>query len=207
MTGKIITITSSILILLWSFSGCSGARYKYDVTPDADRVYHSLRIKVNVKYKGSGERDNFKIILKFDDTKDKMLFLSPLNQVYGLLVVNPNRENALLVNTKKKKYWTGPFRILLQELWGPGMDFNYKEFKQLLVAGVMPGDKLKRRDITISIEKTDTGEEEKPERMTITTRDVRVKIKISHRTTGKGRIRFSVDLARMKKAGLRETLE
>lgn len=207
MAGKIVTITSLILIFLWSFFACSGARYKYDVTPDAERLYHSLRIKVNVKYKGSGERDNFKIILKFDNTKDKMLFLSPLNQVYGLLVVNPNRENTLLVNTKKKKYWTGPFHILLQELWGPGMDFNYKEFKQLLVEGVMPGDKLKRRDINISIEKTDNSEEEKPERMTITTRDVRVRIKISHRTTGKGRIRFSVDLARMKKAGLRETLK
>lgn len=207
MAGKIVTITSLILIFLWSFFACSGARYKYDVTPDAERVYHSLRIKVNVKYKGSGERDNVKIILKFDNTKDKMLFLSPLNQVYGLLVVNPNRGNALLVNTKKKKYWTGPFHILLQELWGPGMDFNYKEFKQLIVEGVMPGDKLKRRDINISIEKTDNSEEEKPERMTITTRDVRVRIKISHRTTGKGRIRFSVDLARMKKAGLRETLK
>ncbi|NIM13399.1 MAG: hypothetical protein GTO45_14890 [Candidatus Aminicenantes bacterium] len=207
MVGKIVTITSLILIFLWSFSGCSGLRYKYDVTPDAEKVYHSLRIKVNVKYKGSGERDNFKIILKFDNTRDKMLFLSPLNQVYGLLVVNPNRENALLVNTKKKKYWTGPFHILLQELWGPGMDFNYKEFKQLIVEGVKPGDKLKRRDINISIEKTDNSEEEKPGRMTITTRDVRVKIKISHRTTGKGRIRFSVDLAHMKKAGLREILE
>jgi hypothetical protein len=207
MAGKIVTITSLILIFLWSIFACSGARYKYDVTPDAEQVYHSLRIKVNVKYKGSGERDNFKIILKFDNSKDKMLFLSPLNQVYGLLVVNPNRENALLVNIKKKKYWTGPFHIVLQELWGPGMDFNYREFKQLLVAGIIPGDKLKRRDINISIDKTDNSEEEKPEQMTIITRDVRVRIKISHRTTGKGRIRFSVDLPRMKKAGLREILE
>jgi hypothetical protein len=207
MTGKIIIITLLTLIFSWSFPGCSGLKYKYDVTPDAEKVYRSLRMKVNVKYSGSGQRDNFKIILKFDNTRDKMLFLSPLNQVYGLLTVNPGRENVLLVNTKKKKYWTGPFYILLQEIWGPGMDFNYKEFKQLIVAGVMPGDKLKRRHISISIEETDGSEKEKPERMTITTRDVRVKLKISHRTTGKGSIRFSVDLARMKKAGLRETLE
>jgi hypothetical protein len=207
MAGKIVTITLLTLIFLWSFSGCSGLRYKYDVVPDAEKVYHSLRIKVNVKYKGSGERDNFKIILKFDNTKDKMLFLSPLNQVYGLLVVNPDRENVLLVNTKKKKYWTGPFHILLQDLWGPGMDFNYEEFKQLIVAGVMPGDKLMQRDINISIENTGNSEEEKPGRIIITTRDVRVRLKISHRVTGKGSIRFSVDLVRMKKAGLRETLE
>jgi len=173
---------------------------KYDVVPDAEAVYHSLRIKINVKNSDTGQRQNFKIILKYDDSRDKMLFLSPLNQIYGLLVVQ--REKTLLINTKKKKYWKGPFNILLQEIWG--MDFDYFEFKRLIVEGIIPENKLKKRDIKISIEKGKNRE--KPQRMKILTRDILVKVKISNRKTGKGIIRFSQSLKGMKKSTIRGML-
>jgi hypothetical protein len=211
MARKILFTISLIVVLpwLWMLTGCSRLPYRYDVVPDAASVYYSMAIKVNVRYKDSGQRDNFKILLKYDNSKDRMLFLSPLNQVYGLLVVDPDREDVLLVNTRKKKYWTGPFYLLLQEIWGPGMDFDYNEFKGLLVAGVVPADRLKRRDIKITIEKTSAndGETGKPERLTIDAPEVRVRIKVSNRGTGRGRIRFEMDLGRLEVAGIRELLE
>jgi hypothetical protein len=174
---------------------------KYDVVPDEAAVYHSLRIKVNVKSNDTGKRQNFKVILKYDKTRDKMLFLSPLNQIYGLLVVD--KERALLINTKRKKYWRGPFNILLQEIWG--MDFDYLEFKRLIVEGTVPENNLKEKGIKISFEKGTAGKA--PERLRIRTQDLLVKVKISNRRRGKGIIRFSRSLKGMKRAEIEELLE
>ena len=191
--------SSILLFLLFAVFSCS--QLKYDVVPDEAAVYHSLRIKVNVKSNDTGKRQNFKVILKYDKTRDKMLFLSPLNQIYGLLIVD--KERTLLINIKKKKYWKGRFNILLQEIWG--MDFDYLEFKRLIVEGVPPGDKLKERGITISFQKGPPGDP--PKQLQIKTRDLLVKVKISNRRTGKGIIGFSQSLKGMKHADIRNLLE
>jgi hypothetical protein len=197
-TLSVIIIIAALLILT---PGC--ARLTTDIVPDASSVYHSLRIKVTVKNNKTGERGSFRILLKYNDTRDKMLFLSPLNQVYGLLVVDG--ETALLINNKRKRYWTGPFYILLREIWGPGMDFEYDEFKRLMVTGTVPDRKLKQKHITISIEKKDP--DGKPAHLKIITPDVSVKIKLSNRVTRSGRIRFNVDLDSMIRSGIGEVLE
>ncbi|UCH94064.1 MAG: hypothetical protein JSV88_27875 [Candidatus Aminicenantes bacterium] len=200
MPNKIIL--SNILCILLLLPFCS--RLKYDVTPHKTAVYHSLRVKVNAKNTGTNQKQNFKILLKYDDSRDKMFFLSPLNQVYGLLLLEG--EKALLVNTKKKKYWKGRFNHLLQEIWG--LDFDYREFKQLIVNGVVPGDKIKEQGIKISFERGPTNtNQENPQRMKIISADLLLKIKISNRKTGKGVISFSRNLAGMKKTNIRELLE
>lgn len=189
------------IILFFFFFLLSCSRLKYDVVPDAAAVYHSLRIKVNVKNNDTGQRQNFKIILKYDGSRDKMVFLSPLNQVYGVLVVG--REKALLINTKKKKYWKGSFNILLREIWG--MDFNYSEFKRLIVEGIRPEKKLKKKGIEIFFEKSTVGET--PGRIKIRNRDILVKVKISNRRTGKGVIRFAQELEGLQRTAIRQLLE
>jgi len=198
---KKITV-SCILFILFLLPFCS--RLKYDVIPHQTAVYHSLRIKVNAKNTGSNQKQNFKILLKYDDSRDKMFFLSPLNQVYGLLLLEG--EKALLINTKKKKYWKGNFSSLLREIWE--LDFDYREFKQLMVNGVVPEDKIKKQDIEISFEQDPSSTtSEKPQRMQITKGDLLLKIKISQRKTGKGIISFAKNLKGMKKTGIRELLE
>jgi hypothetical protein len=193
---------SCILFFLFLLPFCS--RLKYDVIPHQTAVYHSLRIKVNAKNTGGNQKQNFKILLKYDDSRDKMFFLSPLNQVYGLLLLEG--EKAVLINTKKKKYWKGNFRSLLREIWG--LDFDYREFKQLMVDGVVPEDKIKKQDIEISFEQNPSGTtREKPQRIQIIKGDLLLKIKISQRKTGKGIISFTRNLKGMKKTGIRELLE
>jgi hypothetical protein len=193
-----------IFLLVTIFTGCS--RLSYDVTPDNDAVYHSLRIKVNVKNLASNQRQNFKVLLKYSEAGDKMFFLSPLNQVYGLLLVK--KETALMVNTKKKKYWQGPFKELLRHMWGRDMDFHYAEFKALLVNGAVPEKKAKTRGLEILIQKIQKGgNNEFPQRLQIKSRDIRVKVKISNRKTSRGRLGLNAQIKNMRKARLRELLE
>lgn len=191
-----MTMIGGILLF---FSFCS--RLKYDVIPDPYALYHSVILKVNVKAKKSRKRQNFKIVLKYDDSRDKMLFLSPLNQVYGQLFIK--NETALLINTKKRKYWKGDFNRLIHEIWA--LDFTYIQFKELILTGRIPQHKVKEKGLQISLEKEE--ESEKPKRIRIDHRDVTIKIKISSRREGKGIINFSPRLEKVKKAPIEEVLE
>jgi len=115
-------------------------------------------------------------------------------------------EKARLVNTKKKKYWNGPFHLILEEMWGTDMDFRYDEFKQLLVDGLIPEEKLQNRSIRVSVDKFPNSE--KPERLKIITPDVTVKLKISDHITENGSIRFDVNIKGMTQAeNIAELLE
>ena len=94
----------------------------------------------------------------------------------------------------------------MQEIWK--LNFDYREFKQLIVDGVVPEDKIKKQDIEISFEQLPSNtNREKPQRMQIISGDLLLKIKISHRKTGKGVISFAQNLQGMKKAGIRGLLE
>jgi hypothetical protein len=130
-----------------------------------------------------------------------MIFLSPLNQVYGQLFIE--NETALLVNTKRKKYWTGDFNRLIREIWS--LDFNYAEFKELILTGEIPHRKVKKSGLKISLEKE--NETKIPKRITIGRRDMTIKIKISNRRTGKGIIDFTPRLKGVDKTGIDDILE
>ncbi|MCP4156127.1 MAG: outer membrane lipoprotein LolB [bacterium] len=178
-------ILSFILSLcLVTITSCS--RLKYDILPDSQRTYHSLTVRVNVKYttKKGRQKQNFKIVLKYDANQDKMLFLSPLNQVYGQLFVK--NEQVLLINTKKKRSWKGHFASLIKKIWG--LDLNYSQFKALILKGTLPTKKMADKGLDISIEK---DEKNIPKRIIISRSKGLIKLKIYNRKTGKGIINFS----------------
>lgn len=197
---KALVLTVCLLPLFFS-SSCS--RLKYDVTPSPDAVYYALTLKVNVKVTvdNSRKRQNFKVVLKYDDSRDKMLFLSPLNQVYGQLFIE--NEAALLVNTKRKKYWTGDFNRLIREIWS--LDFNYAEFKELILTGKTPQEKIKKNRLSVSFENDDQSKQ--PKRITIRHGDMIIKIKISNRRTGNGIIDFTPRLKGVEKTHIDNVLD
>jgi len=196
-------VCAAVLLLLSLLFACS--RLTYDITPDSNALYSSVTIKVNLKLNnpdtGTKKRQNFKILLKFDHNRDKMLFLSPLNQVYGLLFIE--NERVLLVNTKRKQYWKGHFNTLIREIWT--LDFTYSEFKKLILTGTMPQEKTGERRMKVSIERD--NETQKPERIDIGYNNVTLKLRISNRRTGKGLVDFSPRLKNMKAASIQEALE
>jgi len=173
------------------------------VEPGSGRedVYHSLKIKVNVEDITSGRKQGIKILLKFTDRKARMLFLGPpLNKVYAKLITDG--ESALLINAKKRKYWQGDFKTLLEEMWD--VNFNYAEFKKLLVDGIVPQKRVKKRGITVSVEMD--KESGKPGTIHISGRNIVIKLRISDRKIRKGRLVISVNLEQYKEAGSLEDL-
>ena len=129
-----------------------------------------------------------------------MLFLSPLNQVYGQLFIE--NEKALLINSKKKMFWRGRFKTLIQKIWA--LDFDYAEFKELISAGTIPQKKARESSLRVSLEKEETGD--KPGKIKIDYNDMTLKIKISDRRSGRGLIDFSPRLEKMQKATIEEVL-
>jgi hypothetical protein len=200
MHSRISTAGTLILAVLLFMPLCS--RLTYDIEPDATASYYSLRIKVNARNRVSGKRQSFKVMLKYNDTGDKMMFLSPLNQVYGLLFIR--QEDTVLINSKKKKYWKGKFKRLLREMWGEGLDFNYSRFKKMLVEGIIPQEQIEKRGIRVIIDKKDrTGQ---PARLTIENRDILVNVKISSRKTGRGRLGLAANIKGMRRSSIDELL-
>jgi hypothetical protein len=180
------------------------SRLKYDVRPDSTAVYFSVTIKVNVKLNdpnsGSTKRQSFKILLKFDRQSDKMLFLSPLNQVYGQLFIE--NEKVLLINNKERKYWKGYFNTLIEEIWA--LDFTYSQFKDLILNGTVPRERIEDRGLQLSLETDEnTG---KPDRITINYNNAMIKLRITDRRSGKGIIDFSHPLKHMESATIEEAL-
>jgi len=184
-----------VICFLFFFTKCT--HLNYDVMPHQNAYYHSMRIKINVKNKISKEKQSFKILLKYTDHEDKMFFLSPLNQLYGKLFVKD--EKTLLINTKKKRYWQGRFRDLLYEFWR--LDFDYKEFKHLLLFGKVPRKKIRKQNIRIILgEDTSDSGGSYPQKMEILTPELQLKLKISHHKTSKGILSFSRNIEGMQKA-------
>jgi hypothetical protein len=196
-----IFFTLSVLLLLPS---CSGKKYRTEPGPalrPAD-AYYSLNIKANAKNMSSRRRQGIKILLKFTGSKARMLFLGPpLNKIYAKLLIDG--ESALLINSKKRKYWQGDFKTLLQEMWD--VDFNYSEFKNLLVDGIVPKKKIQKKGISVSIKKEKTGD--KPERIYIKGRNIEIILKISNRKIRKGKLIFLINFESYEKvAGLDDLL-
>lgn len=204
ITSTTTSTTSLALLLILPFIfaiNCSNLTT--DITPDRAARYHSLRIKVNVKSLTSSHRQSFKVLLKYNQDGDKMLFLSPLNQIYGLLVVK--NEIALMVNSKKKRYWQGPFKELLKYMWGPDMDFQYHQFKALMVRGTVPQKEVRKRNLNITLQPGVKGSP--PHRLEIQSKNIRVRVKISNRKTSSGKLSLKAPVSDMRESSIRDLME
>lgn len=193
-------LTSLLVVFLFSLPFCS--RWRYEAAPSSKNVYHSLKIKVNLRDNCSRKRQNIKILAKFDDQTTRMLFLGPpLNRVYAKLLVAG--ETALLIDSRKKKYWQGDFKTLLYRMWD--IDFDYQEFKSLIQEGIIPAERIKETGVNISIEKE--KESGQPAAVIITGRDMVIRLKISDRRSRRGKIRFSENLEGLERTDIEEILE
>lgn len=189
-------ILSALAVLI--LANCSPLKYERE--PGVEGYYRLLTLKLNVKDSQQERRGSGKIILKFDDKLSKMLFLSPLNQVYFQLYVQ--KERALLINTKKKRYWQGKFNLLLRRLWG--LDFHYKELQRLITDGVVPEGKARKADLRVSLE-TDK-ETQKPVRITITGPEVVLKLRVLNKKLKQGRMSYNPHLPTLRLATLEAVL-
>ena len=107
------------------------------VTAAEPGVSH-LRLKVKFTVRGENGRQRGKVWMMCGQSRAKILFLSPLNQVVAQLFIEDDR--ALLINRKKKKYWRGPADRLIRSVWR--LDLSWEELRGWLLEDRAPEERL-----------------------------------------------------------------
>lgn len=185
-----------VLIWVLVFHNCVPKRYTLNL--DAPGFHHSIRLKFSLK--NDRERQSGKIVMKFDSRRAKILFLSPLNQVYFKLLVENNR--GILINTREKKYWEGGFNELLKKMWDINLCFD--DLKRLIYLGVIPRQKLKASGFQLELEKD--RKSGNPARVVLGNDQVILSLKILNRRQKKGTVQFYLDVSKMTRSEIEQVL-
>ncbi len=135
------------LLLLGLVSLAACRMHPPDLRPPAGPYFHSLNIKFSLQ--DAEARQNGRVIWRFNESRSKFVFFTPLNQVG--LELDVAGEEAVLVNFGKKSYWRGDFSHLLDRVWGIGM--NLAALRQLLLVGATPAAEFLEKGIAVSIER------------------------------------------------------
>jgi hypothetical protein len=185
-----------VLIWVLVFNNCVPKRYTLNL--DVPGFHHSIRLKFS--FKNDRERQSGKIVMKFDSRRAKILFLSPLNQVYFKLLVENNR--GILINTRERKYWEGGFDELLKKMWEINLCFD--DLKQLIHQGVIPRQKLEASGFQLKLEKD--RESGNPTRVILNNDQVILNLKILNRRQKKGTVQFYLDVSKMTRSEIEQVL-
>lgn len=189
------------IILLFASLAVSCGRHIPRTEPGQPGVYHSLNVKLTIKLQQEQRKGSGKIIWFYDRDRGKMLFLSPLNQVYFELLVEG--ERALLISRKEKKFWSGRFSALLRRLWN--LDVRYSQLLALVSEGTIPRQTDYQKQLVFNIEKGQDGGQ--PSKIEISNHDVHLKLKISRKKTRQGLLTFDPKLGALQRVGIEEILE
>jgi len=138
--------------------------------------------------------------MKFDRDKTKILFLSPFNQIYFQLFVE--KSAALLINVKKKKYWEGDFKNLIEEMWN--IDLDLDELKMLIMKGIVPERKISQSGMKFTMK--DDKKTKKPKSIKIQQGEILLQLIIQKRKIKNGKIELYVNFNRYKKSSMRKVL-
>jgi hypothetical protein len=183
-----------IALLLLIFNHCS-TPIKPIAQPTEGHSFFSLSGNIffrNDQFKFSG-----KILLSFDQKRDKILLLSPMNQVYFKLMVK--NEGAVLVNLKKRRYWTGSFHVLFSRMGQ--VDLTYRELHTLILKGTIPASS---RHYAVTIK--DRHKDGRPRRIVIEGHHLLVRFKLRSLKKRKGEIHFQINKSRLTYTDLETTL-
>lgn len=115
--------------------------------PPAGDYFRSLTIAFSFS-DGDGKQSG-RMHWRFNASRSKLLFFTPLNQVG--LELNVEGEEALLLRPAKQLYWRGRFNDLIDRLWG--IDFSLDEMKRLIADGELPEAKIREQGIEMRVEK------------------------------------------------------
>ena len=135
-----------VLLALASVAACRS--HSPVLQPPVGPYFHSLSIKFSLQ--DAGARQNGRVIWRFDENISKFVFFTPLNQVG--LELDVAGEEAVLVNFGNKTYWRGDFSLMLDRVWGIGV--NLSALRALLLAGTAPAEEFLKKGIAVAIERS-----------------------------------------------------
>jgi len=195
MKKAIIFIISAVLIII--LSNCKVPQISTLPEADGDN-YKSVIIKVKtITDKG---KENTKILLAFNKTGDRLIFLGPLNQVLFEILVNGNRSKMIV--PRKKQYWQGEFRDFLFRWWN--IDLTYNEIKALLLEQRVNKKKLDKNGFQMQI--IESEKKKYPVRITLKSPDIRLQFRIYEIKKKTGRLLLNRELQNYSEVSLEDMI-
>ena len=193
MNGYRYAVCTFIAIFLLT---CGRSQIQLD--PQAPGTLTSMTIKVS--FSNSEQSGSGRINLNFDSDKARILFLTPLNQLSQQLFLED--EKVILLNSRKKIFWTGRFGTFLFEMWG--IDIGYAEFRDLIVDGTIPAESLARNGLEASLRKN--RRKGTIERVSIDGDGIKIRLKILSHRYRSGQLQL-INLTGWREVSLGEVLD
>ena len=195
MKKTIVFIISAIFIII--ISNCKIPQISTLPEAEGDK-YKSVKIRVKtITDKG---KENTKILLTFNKTGDRLIFLGPMNQVLFEILVNGNRSTVII--PKKKQYWQGEFRDFLFRWWN--IDLTYNEIKALLLEQRVNRKKLDKNGFQMQIIQSE--KEKYPVRINLKSTDIRLEFRIYEVKEKNGRLLLKKELKNYSEVSLEEMI-
>jgi len=157
-------------------------------------------VKLRVKIISNSRTEKIKILLGFNNTGDRLIFLGPMNQVLFEILIQGNRSKIIV--PRRKQYWIGEFEKFLYDLWHIGLSYN--EIKALLLEQRVNSKKLHNCGFTMQIFESETKKH--PIEINLKSDDIRLEFKVYKIKKRSGKIVFTRDLKKYKKVSLKHIL-
>ncbi len=186
-----------IIVFLFVLAGCRTPQIHTVPEFDGDK-YNSVRIKVKTITETG--KENTKILLGYNNSGDRLIFLGPMNQVLFEILVKGNYSNVII--PKRKQYWGGEFRDFLFRWWN--IDLTYNEIKALLLEQRVNRKKLERNGFQMQI--IESEKEKYPVMINLTGSEVRLEFRIYEMKEKSGRLILQKELNNYSQVSLDELM-
>lgn len=103
--------------------------------------------KIKAKLTIDGKKERTRMLLKYNRSGDRIIFLGVLNQVLFEAIIRG--ENTLIIIPRKKYFWRGTFSDFLNNFWK--LDMTYSELKDLLLKKIIPQKRPVQKNPVIRI--------------------------------------------------------
>ncbi|MEN8222271.1 MAG: hypothetical protein ABFR36_03340 [Acidobacteriota bacterium] len=182
MNKKLVFLT---LIFMLVISNCRAPQIS-TIPETKGEKYKSVRIRVRtVTEKG---KEKTKILLGFNNSGDRLIFLGPMNQVLFEILVRGNQSKVIV--PRRKQYWEGEFRDFLLKWWN--IDLTYNEIKALLLEQRVSRKKLDKSGFHMQI--IESEKKKYPVRINLSGSDLRLEFRIYEVKEKSGRLLLRKEL-------------
>jgi hypothetical protein len=187
----------SILLVILLFSSCTPPAVEPPRTGiPGEPVFESLRLKAD--WKRESERQSGRLSWHHDAGRGKLLIFDPFNR--PLLEIQCVGEEVTVLNHRRKRFWQGGFRQLLERMWG--VSLTLAELRAIVENGQLPDSLADRPDLHVEIVRHAGA----AKRVSIDAGLSRLELRVLKRETRPGSIAFLPRIAAMMPADMDEVL-
>ncbi len=167
--------------------------------PSSPAAEGHLAVRLKAQWQGDGRRQYGRASWRSGGDRGKLLLFDPLNR--PLLEVQSRGEEVLLLDRRRNRSWSGPFREMMVRLWG--IDVTLAQLREIVEEGRTPAGLTGRNDLRLAIKRR-AG---KLRSAVFTTSDARLRLQVNGRERLPGDVVFVPAAAGTTEASLAELLD